>query len=303
MQIPLSGRGAGARSWRLRRTVRPWLFLAPLLALLLTFRLAPMLEAVRLSLFRWNGIGDMEWVGLDNYGRLLGDRVFRTALLDNGLILLSLPIWVLLPLLIALALRQRIPGWRVFRLVFFLPSVISPVVIGAFFELMLRYDGPMNTALRWVGLGGLAHQWLAEPATALPVMVAIIIWANFGVGVLIYLAGLATMDTSLYDAARVDGANWWQMHRAVTIPDLRPVIEFYAVIVVIGSFASLFPYVYTLTRGGPGYATYTVEYDIYQAAFGQDAIGYASAVGVALLVVILAIVLAGIRAFHWRQAR
>jgi len=242
------------------------------------------------------------YVGLANYRSLWQDDVFRSALLHNGIILLALPVWVLGPLLLAVLLHQRVPGWRFFRLAFFLPAVLSPVIIGAFFELMLRFDGPVNAALRAVGLGSLSRQWLADPDTALPAMIAIILWATFGTGVLIYLAGLATVDQQLYDAVHLDGANWWQSLRAVTIPQLRPVLEFYTVVSLIASFAALFPYVYTLTRGGPGYATYVVEYDVYQQAFGESAFGYGSAVGVVLFVLVLILVLVATRAFRRSDA-
>jgi len=281
----------------------PWLFLLPLLALMAGFRLIPMIDAVRLSFYHWDGISPPVWVGFRNYSALWGDPAFRDALRNNGLILLTLPVWVILPLAVAIGLRERVRGWRIFRFAYFIPCAISPLIVGELANLFLRYDGPVDRILRDVGLRGLAQQWLANPSLALWVMMAVIIWANFGTGVLIYLAGAATIDESLYDAAKIDGASRWRQHRHVTLPQLREVIQFYGVIVLIGAFAAMFPYVYSLTGGGPGTSTYTVEFDVYQQAFGQGELGYGSAVGVVLLLLLLVLVIAAMRIFRMGEER
>lgn len=270
-----------------RRQLLPALaFLAPAFALLVLFRGIPIVEAFQLSLTKWNGVGEPLPVGLGNFEALVGDPTFRTALGNNLAILLSLPIWVLLPLLVASLIHGGVPGARFFRLAIFLPAVLSPVVIGSFFNAMLKYDGPVNEILRLAGLDWLAREWLFSSATALPAVIAIFIWATLGIGVLIYLAALAQVNAELFDAARVDGASWWQIQRHVTIPETRHVIEFWAVIVLISSFTAVFPFIYTLTRGGPGYSTYVLDYYIYDKAFFGQAVGYASAVGVVLLAIV-----------------
>lgn len=258
----------------------------PALALLGVFRIIPIGEAFYLSLTRWNGVGDPQWVGLANYEALLKDRTFRTALSNNLAILLSVPVWVMLPLFVASLIHRGGPGVRSFRLALFLPAVLSPVVIGAFFNVMLQYHGPVNESLRGLGLGWLASEWLHESSTALPVVMAVFVWATMGIGVLVYLAGLAQVNPEQWDAARLDGAGFWQVQRHVTIPELRRVIEFWAVIVLISSFTAVFPFIYTLTRGGPGYSTYTLDYYVYDKAFQGGALGYASAIGVVLLVIV-----------------
>lgn len=276
------------------------LFLLPVVALLVAFRVIPMAQAVVLSLQSWDGFSDPQYVGFANYGALLQDPTFKQALLNNGLILLSIPIWILLPLAVAIALHHKVPGWRLFRLAFFLPAVLSPVVIGSYYEILLRFDGPANELLRGIGLGGLAHEWLTDSSTALPVVIAILIWASFGIGVLIFLSALATVNHELYDAARLDGASWTQTQRFVTVPAILPTIEFYAVVIVISMFTVLFPYIYTLTGGGPGYATYVLELEIYQQAFQSGNFGYASAMGVVLFGVVGVLVLVQLRVFRRR---
>ncbi len=246
----------------------------------------PIGEAFYLSLTRWNGVGEPEWVGLANYEALLKDRTFRTALTNNLAILIAVPAWVLLPLFVASLIHRAPPGARFFRLALFLPAVLSPVVIGAFFNVMLQYSGPVNELLRMAGLGWVASEWLQSSRTALPVVMVVFIWATLGIGVLVYLAGLAQVNPESWDAARLDGAGFWQVQRHITIPELRRVIEFWTVIVLISSFTAVFPFIYTLTRGGPGYSTYTLDYYVYDKAFQGSALGYASAVGVVLLVIV-----------------
>jgi ABC-type sugar transport system permease subunit len=262
------------------------LLLLPALALLGVFRVIPIGEAFYLSLTRWNGVGEPEWVGLANYEALLKDRTFRTALTNNLAILIAVPAWVLLPLFVASLIHRAPPGARFFRLALFLPAVLSPVVIGAFFNVMLQYSGPVNELLRMAGLDWVASEWLQSSRTALPVVMVVFIWATLGIGVLVYLAGLAQVNPESWDAARLDGAGFWQVQRHITIPELRRVIEFWTVIVLISSFTAVFPFIYTLTRGGPGYSTYTLDYYVYDKAFQGSALGYASAVGVVLLVIV-----------------
>lgn len=277
-------------------------FLAPAGVLLVVFRVGPLIQAFQYSLTSWNGYSPPTSVGLRNFQAILNDPTFRTAFLNTITILLAIPVWVFLPFFVAAILHERITGWRLFRAAFFLPAVLSPVMIGAFFEVMLRTDGPINALLRAVGLGSITRGWLADTATALPVMVAIVIWATFGIGVLIFLAALAQVNPELHDAARVDGASWLRRQRAVSIPQTLPVIEFWSIIVLISAFAYMFPYVQTLTRGGPGYATFVMEYYAYEKAFADGALGYASAVGVVLLM-IMVVVVAIVSFGFWRLRR
>lgn len=285
-----------------RRVLLPVAFLAPALAVLVVFRLWPMAQAFYLSFTHWDGISSPEWIGLDNYRFLAEDPTFLTALRNNLLLLLALPVWVILPLMVAMILHGRVPGWRFFRLAFFLPALLSPVVIGVFFSIMLRADGPVNSILDAVGLGGLAHAWLADPSTALTAVIVIIIWATFGIGVLIFLSALGTVDPDLVDAAKVDGASWLQTQRDVVFWEVLPVVEFWTVISLISVFTALFPFIFTLTGGGPGYATYILDFDIYQEAFGNGALGYASAIGVVLFFVVLVLALIQMRLFRRRTA-
>ena len=272
--------------WMGSTVVASLLFLLPALVVLTVFRLLPIGQAFYLSFTRWNGGADPEWIGLGNFVQLATDPVFWAALRNNMLVLLSLPVWVGAPLIVAVIIHSGVPGARFFRFMVFLPAVLSPVVIGAYFNVLLKYNGALNTFLRDIGLGLLAHQWLNDPNTVLPVMVSILIWATLGIGTIIYLAALAQVNPELYDAALLDGASWIQQQWNITLPETRRTIEFWAVFVMISTFTTVFPFVYTLTRGGPGYSTYLLDYYVYDAAFFGGSFGYASAIGIVLLVIV-----------------
>lgn len=286
---------------RLSRTVTPLLLLAPAVVLLAWLLVYAAGDALHLSTTNWDGFGSPESVGLENFTDLLHDERFKEALLHNLAIVASMPIWIGLPYGIAWALHRKVRGWKFFRFAFFLPVVLSPVVIGVYYGIVLKPDGPFNSLLSTIGLGGLAREWLNDPSLALPVVISIIIWSTFGIGVLIFLSGLSSLDTEQIDAARVDGASPWQVQRHVVFWQLLPVIEFWAVLIVIASFTAFFPLIYTLTHGGPGYSTYTVDFDLYQEAFTSGRLGYASAIGVVLLGIIVAVGGLTLAALRWRR--
>lgn len=284
----LGRRGPGGRV-RLRRfagRLTPWLLLAPALALLGWLLAYPLVEAVRLAFTSWDGFSAAHSIGLENFSELTHDRHFKEALLHNLIIVATLPIWIAIPYFVAWGLHTKVWGWRFFRFAFFLPAVFSPVVIGVYYGMALKPDGPLNGVLRAIGLGGLAQEWLNQPGLTLGVVIAIIIWSTFGIGVLIFLSALSNLDQELVEAAHVDGASRWQIQRHVVFWQLLPVIEFWATIIVISAFTAFFPLIYTLTHGGPGFSTYTADFDLYQEAFAAGNLGYASAIGVVLLIVI-----------------
>jgi ABC-type sugar transport system permease subunit len=247
----------------------------------------PIAEAIWLSFTNWGGFSSPHWIGLANYSQLLHDPQFKDALVHNLEILIALPLWVFLPYAIAYVLQSRIPGWRFFRIAFFLPTVFSPVVIGTYYGIVLAPQGAFDTFLHGIGLGGLAQAWLDDPKLTLIVVIAIIIWSTFGIGVLIYLGGLSNLDHEQIAAARVDGANGWQVQRHIVFWQMLPLVEFWSIIVLVASFTSFFPLIFALTNGGPGTSTYTVDFDIYQEAFTSGRLGYASAIGVTLLLIMV----------------
>lgn len=278
---------------RRRRVLDPrvLLFVVPALALLAIFRVAPVFYGFYLSLTRWNGISDPVYQGFENYIRMFSDPTLRDAIVNNVLILCVVPIWVLLPLVIAVLIHEGAWPGGLLKVAFVVPALVSPALLGLCFGLLLGLDGPINLVLRGIGLGHIATEWLANPATVLWTVSAVLIYSSFGTGVLFYSAGLASIDTSLTDAAAIDGASWFQRLRYVTAPHLRPVMLFWGVVVIIASTTATFPLIFTLTGGGPGHSTTTIDVYIFQLAFQSQNPAYATAIGVTTFVVVFSVIL------------
>jgi multiple sugar transport system permease protein len=280
---------------RARRKERRFaaLALAPALALLLAFRIVPLLAGFLLSLTDFSGLGEASWVGVENYAGVARDPAFRDSLVNTALTLATLPVWVLLPLLLALLIHQGVPGGRIFRATYFLPAVLSSVIVGSIFNVVLRYDGSLNAALEAVGLS--AVDWLGTGWTALASLLAVFLWSTFGMSVLIFLAGLSTLSQEMLEAARLDGARFWARLRFIVLPSLRPIIEFVAVVTTIGLLTGMFGLIYVLTAGGPGTATTLPEFLIWLEQGRLNRPGYAAAISTVLFVLMAGVAFAQIR--------
>ncbi|WP_237047818.1 carbohydrate ABC transporter permease [Lentzea guizhouensis] len=282
---PMRRRRGGLRSERLA----PLVLLAPAVLVIVGLRLWPLVLGINFS-FTGDGDRDGQAVGFDNYLTLLGDPLFRTALRNVGLLVLLLPVAVAVPGLLATFIYLKVPGHRVHRGVYFFPAVLSPVIVGAIFTLLLAFDGPVNALLGLAGLGPV--DWLGDPDVAIFAVVGVHVWATFGMGLVVFLAGFATLDRSLLDAAEVDGASLAQRIRHVVVPGLSRTIQFVFVTTMIGLLTSMFGLVYVMTSGGPEGSTYLPEYYVWiqQGQFGQPAL--ASAASTALFLIMLVVGLA-----------
>lgn len=289
---PLGGR-AGARGPRrsLRRGEGLWgpLYALPAIVLLLAFIGYPLGSVAYHAFTRWDGISAPQWIGFHNFSVLAKDHIFRQALVNNFLFAITVPIQLVVPLLLAFLIHLRFPGWRFFRATFFLPAVLSTVVVGLLASLVLQLDGPLNQVLGAVGLDSLRENWLASAGTSIPMIVLVVVWANFGYNVLIYLGGMSTLDASMVEAARLDGANRRRILLHIYVPNLRRVMELVLVTSTVTAFAYMFAYIYTITNGGPGFDTYVSEFYIYSQAFTEQNLGYASAIGLVLTIVLATI--------------
>ena len=266
------------------RKHEPWLYLAPALVMLLAVFGYPIVRLVILSLQRTQA-GELGFVGLENYQLLFRDDVFLQAVRNNLKLLLTVPVTVGLALLLAVFLFERILGWRLYRTTLFLPYLLPITAVGLVFSYIFQLSGVLNDFLRAVGLGALAQDWLGSTTLALPTVMFVIIWKEVGFGVVLFLARLMSVEEELFDAARVDGANWWQLQRHVTIPQLATVIEFFTVISIITVLSWVFGYVFVMTSGGPGNATMVTELYVYLMGFRYNQMNLAAAVSVLLLLV------------------
>lgn len=283
------------RGLHIERWLLPYLYLAPALLLLGGFTLGPLAFTFWLSCLDWDLIGPSpRWVGLDNFRRLFHDPVFWIALRNTTLYTLgTVPLSVGAGLALALAIERVRWGRTFYRGTFFLPVIISIAVAALIFELLLHPQiGPVNAALRAAGVRG--PNWLSDPAWALPALMAIGVWKGFGYNVVLFIAGLKTIDPSLLEAARIDGASAWQRLRYLTWPLLSPVTFFALIIALIQSF-QVFATVQIMTRGGPNNATNVLVFTVWQQAFQFYDVGVAMALATILFLVVLTLTILQLR--------
>ncbi|MFF3495462.1 carbohydrate ABC transporter permease [Streptomyces sp. NPDC002795] len=290
--------GAGPNRRPLGNRVRHWLtafvFTVPALVLFLLLVLLPILYALYVSLFDWGGFGSPEdFVGLDNFGKLLDDPVFLGDLW-RGALLVLLSVGVQLPFALAMAvlLNQKLRGRAIYRMLFFAPYVLSEVITGVLFGMIFAPgDGLADKVLGAIGLDGLGGDWFAGQDTVMPTLFLVMTWKYFGFHMMLYLAGLQGIPAELGEAARIDGAGPWQRFRHITLPLLGPTIRMSVFLSVIGAI-QLFDLVWVVTQGGPDHHSETMAVTLFQFGFKRYQVGYASAISIAMFLVSLVFALA-----------
>lgn len=255
-----------------------WLLLLPLLALLAVFIALPVLSNFRYAFLEWKGFGTARAVGFANFVVMLESETFRISLLNTAKLVLYIPVSVALTVLLAAFIREGLKGWVFFRAVLYIPNLLGPVIMGVVLSVVLRNSGPFNELLRGIGLGFLAQDWLGSASLSIQAIGLLqVVWVRLGFGLIYFLSAMSTIDASLYEAALMDGASWWKRFIHVTIPSVAFNIEFWVVLSFIEVFARMFGFIFSFTRGGPGYSTFTLEYGIYDLAFTNMKMGMASA--------------------------
>lgn len=287
---PGPARPSGRRRQSLRGGAAPYAFIAPFYILYVFFMIIPIGAAIYLSLTEWVGLGMPQFIGARNYMNLATDSSFATAL-TNSLIYTLIAVLVVVPcaLLIAQALNTKGMRFRdLFRVAFFVPMVLSPIVIALIYSLIFDRDyGLLNSTLE--ALFGLPHvNWLGNPTIAKGAIGFVLLWRTVGYLTIFFLAALQNVPSEQYEAAALDGAGRIRTFVAVTIPGIKPISAFVIVTSFIGA-AQLFDEPYLLTQGGPGEATISVAMFIYRAAFERQQFGYAAAAGVVLFVIVFAV--------------
>ena len=266
----------------LRRHLTGWLFLTPAVLMIGVFTIVPFFQAILLSFQSWDGVSpDTPWVGLDNYRFIAEDPVFWRSMRNvlffgavgfiggNGI-----------ALAMALAVNSVTKGRTFFRTVFYLPGVLSVVVVGLLFSSILQPDsGVLNRVLGLVGLESLQQNWLGNPAVALPAVALVFVWYHWGFAFLLFLAGLQDVPKELYEAASLDGTNHWERFRYVIWPQLAPVTSIVALLTLLAAL-QIFGTVQVLTNGGPGNHTVVPTLAIYNEAFVNWRYGSAAAMSV-----------------------
>jgi multiple sugar transport system permease protein len=278
------------RRRNLKEALWGYFFILPQMIGLLAFALLPLVVVFYLSLNSWDGLGPIQFVGLQNFiDQITGDDL-HTALLNTLLYtVIVVPGGLILALLVAMGL-DKVRGKDVYRVLYFMPVVTGPVAIAVMWAWLLNSDyGLLNTLLHnWFHIQG--PGWLTDSHLVIPSIAMVSIWSNLGFNMIIFLAGLQGIPATYSEAARIDGANRFQLFWNVTLPLLTPTIFFATVISVINSFQG-FDLIYVLTGGGPGKDSYTIVYHIFHLAFEVSNFGPASAVAVMLFAILLSLTL------------
>jgi multiple sugar transport system permease protein len=288
-----TGRTGQPRHWlsfQARITIQAYLFLFPSILGLLAFLLLPVIAVAVLSFFDWGLISDPHFVGLQNYVRLLqSPEVHQSLVVTVYFVLLNIPLQTVLALLLAVFMNRKLPGIGIFRTLFAVPWMATPVAMGIVWQWIFDPQyGALNNMLALFGV----HQlpWLASQQLALPAIAIVSIWENVGYTMLFFLAGLQGIPEYLYEAAYIDGATPVQTFFRVTLPLLNPTMFFVLVTNIIGSF-QLFDTVYAMTKGGPAGSTNVLNYYIFTEAFQFFHAGYASALSMLLFAILMIVTL------------
>ena len=268
-----------------------WTLLSPWVLAFGLFGLYPFAFSLITSFTDYSPIraAGTRFIGLSNYGRALQDPAFWQALGNTGFFVVgTIPFTTGLALALALAVQPAFRGRTAFRVGFFLPSVVSVVVLSLVFRGLYAPHGPLNAVLGAIGLP--QPKWLLDPDLALPAIMAMDVWSASGYYMVIFLAGLESIPRELYEAAKLEGASWWSCFVHITLPLLRPTLLFVLVVNTVRSL-QIFAEVFVMTRGGPLHRTTTMVYYLYEQAFYRFDLGYASAVAYLLFGITLLLAL------------
>jgi ABC-type sugar transport system permease subunit len=275
-----------------------YVLIAPAILSAIVFLYVPIAYSGFWSFTEYSGLGTAKWVGLANYRDLLGDEDFLKALWNTVLfVLIGMGIGPVLGFLSALLLNQAVRFRAFFRAAYFLPVMTSLVVVASIWKVLLNDQGIINQIFSLFQLP--TRTWLDDTTTALPAVAVTSIWQGFGFETVVFLAALQAIPRDYYDAAKVDGASYWQQVRHITLPSLRPTIMFVYIIGIIGSF-QVFDQIFVMTAGGPINSTRTLVFDLFER-FNQLELGQASAVAYFLLVILAS--LSYIQIFLFERSR
>ena len=278
-----------------RSIIENYLFVIPAVIIFSIFYIYPFYKVFTLSLCKWDGISSFSFtqsfIGLRNFKELVfEDRVWWQAIRQVSYItIIALTFQNALALFLAMACDRDIKGGNIYRAIFYLPPLLSAVVVGLVWRWI--YDGNYGLLNYWlanIGLSHLVRNWLSDPKTALTCVAVIHSWKGFGWGFIIFLAGLQTIPRQLYEAARVDGANSWQIFKKVTVPLMIPVFILVSILTILGTM-QVFVLILSMTGGGPGYHTEVPVTRILASMVGSSRFGYACSQGIVFGVILLAI--------------
>lgn len=269
------------------------MFVGPLVIGLFLFTLYPICASFFLSFTDWNfvaGFDRMQFLGFDNFIKLMNDSIFLQSLKNNIILIVVVPVTLALSLLLAVTIDKKVYFKGFFKVVYFIPYISSIVAVAIVFQVLFHPSyGPINQTLISLGIEN-PPKWIADPDVALYCVMGLMVWVNIGYNMIIFLAGLQSIPQDLYEAADIDGASKMRQFFSITVPLLSPTTFFLLVTGIIGSF-KVFDIIAVLTGGGPANSTTVVVYRLYETAFVNLQSGYASAMAIVLLLFVLLITL------------
>lgn len=278
----------------------PYLFLAPAIVLLTVFFFIPFFQTLHLSFFDYtNSIYNPVFAGMDNYIKLFKNPVFYKVLVNTFVYLIvAVPILAIFPLYLAILLNQKIRGITIYKILIYLPVVVSIVVAAIAFKWLYAQEGILNYFVNLIGLNSIG--WLTDTRFAIYSVIIVTIWKGIGYYMMIYLASLMSVPKELYEACDIDGAGFLQKHLTVTIPHIMPTIMLVVTISCISAM-KVFAEIYVMTKGGPLNSSKTIVYYIYERAFENLDLGNASAMAVVLLLIVMVFSLINILCFERKK--
>ena len=273
-----------------KRKWLPYLLVSPYIIFVAVFVIFPVIFSFILTFHKWNIIAPMKFIGIDNYTRLFNDRLFWTSILNTlKFLLLHIPLQLAVALFLAVLLNQKIRAAAFFRASFFMPVIVSGVVVTILWQQLLGFDAGIINRL-FTGLGFDKVGWLVNPDIAIYSIAVMATWKNVGLYVILFLVGLQTVPTQYYEAAKLEGANKWQQFRHITLPMINPTVFMVVVLSTIGGF-SLFIEPYIMTGGGPLNKTLSGVLYIYKQAFQYYNMGYSATLGFFYALMIMTVVI------------
>jgi len=282
-----------SRKLALKETITGYMFIAPMLTGVTLLTILPIVASFLLSFTEWNfllGFKKIEFVGLANFEKLLADDVFWKSFKNNLIFMLVVPVTLAVSLFLAVVINRYVYFKNFFKIVYFMPYISSVVAVAIVWQVLFHPSyGPVNQFLLSIGVEN-PPKWIADIHFALPSVMMITVWINIGYNMIIYIAGLQSIPADLYEAADIDGARPWQKFRYITLPMLSPTTFFLLITGIIGTF-KVFDLIQVLTKGGPARSTSVVVYHLYETAFVNLKMSYASTMALFLFLAIFAITL------------
>jgi ABC-type sugar transport system permease subunit len=267
------------------------LLLIPLVVLEVLVFFLPLIFITVKSFYNWQPGAASPFIGFSNYSTLFGQSAFWQVVRNQLFYLLGVPLWVIAPLFVAYMLREHVRFAGVFRTIYFIPAVMSPAIVGLVFRSLLATNGPLDASLRTIGLGFLAKPWLTDAALVKPVIIMLVLWGGFGTGVLIFSAALNAVPQEIFEASRIDGAGFWTELWRIGLPSISPTVVLWTMFQVLSIFLFMFSWIFVLTNGGPGLASTTMDFSVYQTFITFGFFGAAAAESVVLVFMIVFVAL------------